>query len=263
MPNMHNTISVMLIFSLLLVSVNAIAIIEPIAVSIENNQELIIGNASPGQTIKFVIARICEGVEYESINVTNIPEDWHYSIEKTTEFFSLTIKIPSSVSERMQRIGIELEAKQPLKQEKGFIIINIRKNLLDFAARELTKETAVNREACYKFTAINNSIANEGIGFSTSLPANWVKQSKAIAKKNSATDFSVCVIPRASGVTRFKIKLFGKDSLASKEFELVVKAKPEFLAKILMPIYAMPIMLPSMMQSYLLNALAVAIFKFA
>ncbi len=210
-------IVVILLVFLLVPSISALQMLEPIMIDVTQNSAVEIGTVAPGEY--FLISFFLNGNEkYDLITTDSVGANYLFleSTQHTKESVFTVVKIKEGTSGE-QQAKIILKNTETGDSVNIYLKMTISTNVVSTFILPYDKATRFGEKKDVTIKVINKSITTKKITISSGLPISWF-ESKATGKLNrevtvvlqpsDSVDVEYSFVPKAIGETEFDIYVY-------------------------------------------------------
>ncbi len=260
---MLNKLAILLIFIFLLSLASAdVLVVSPVEKRLLNDERLELGSISPGETL---IIGINSDTGYSTRQkwsraefvAENLPENWQYTNSKyLADVFTLQLGIPEDAEKGPYNIKIRLtDAKRNNPDEFIQLLFYVEDALLTTDISDLRQDVIVGKEAKFKLTIINDSIAEHEILIASSLPGYWFAEQEITAKPKSILTKTLKINPKIYGAKQFDFYVVSKRTNAKiATFNAQLNVFPTPPSKFAAGFNGLAFFTPNALVSYFINA---------
>lgn len=237
----------------------AIYLVEPLDQRISGNEEVFLGKAAVGETVKIVIKKKSDlELEWNQLLVDAqlLPSGWKAEIKETDKTIIALVKIPGNAPVSTQRL--KLTAGNSSFQSAGesfFATIAINENLLDASIERLGQETVLGEPAVFDLILNNDSIAEHSLLVESSLPGYWFKPEMITLKPLEKKTVELSVMPHTYGQKNFSFSVSSMHNSKQFAFPAKIEVTPTLLGVYSAPSAGFAFFSPALIPYYLINAL--------
>lgn len=243
------------IFLLLVSSVFAVRLIDPIYTDLKGND--FVGSIIPGSTLELTFSK--EFDKYESLSlISNLPSGFNAKVVNETDFSKVFIYSPTNAVVGEYPLTFEIVG------EKQSVVFNIyfliQNDLLNVSSDNYFSNALVSEPSIFNFTFINDSYADVNFIVKPQLPWFWLSDNFVEKEPlivtvplRSSKQEKLVVYPRKQGEIIFDTTVFFDNSKLTKTFSQRITASPSIGGKFESIFFGLPFYSFSLMPNYLIN----------
>ena len=202
---------------IILPSIHAIQMLEPIMTDVSPNKVIEIGTVAPGE---YFMISFFLGVDekYDLITTDNYGSNYLFfeNTQKTKESIYTIVKIKENVSGE-QQVKIILKNTETGEAQSVYIKMTVATNVISSFVLPYDKNTKFGEKKDITIRIINKSITTKKITISSNLPVTWFdsketgkikKESEVVLQPSDSIDVNYSFIPKAIGDKEIQLFIY-------------------------------------------------------
>ena len=213
----YKKIFLFLALFIILPSIHAIQMLEPIMTDVSPNKVIEIGTVAPGE---YFMISFFLGVDekYDLITTDNYGSNYLFfeNTQKTKESIYTIVKIKENVSGE-QQVKIILKNTETGEAQSVYIKMTVATNVISSFVLPYDKNTKFGEKKDITIRIINKSITTKKITISSNLPVTWFdsketgkikKESEVVLQPSGSIDVNYSFIPKAIGDKEIQLFIY-------------------------------------------------------
>jgi hypothetical protein len=245
------------VFILFLSFASALKVVFPVEAEVFESSVVELGSISPGQTFELIVF----GERFTGLKVNGSFSSWAKKSEFNGKNISIKLAVPENVSLGAKKISFTA-FNQEGDSFSFDVLINVKKDLWSVSVPELSKTAKVNSLTQYDLVFYNESIGEQLIAFSSSLPSFWVKEKTFVVEPKSVLRDSIYLVPRNYGQRDFTFSFKSNYSGERKNFRARLFVESSLSSKYSSVSYGFPFFTLNLFPYYLVESLFSLFFQF-
>jgi len=214
---MVNKIFIFITVLLMLPSIHALQMLEPIMMEVYENQAIEIGTVAPGEyfLISFYLE---EGENYDFITTDSAGANFLFfeNTKKTKESIFTVVKIKEDLTGNKQ-VRIILKNTETGESTSAYLKMEISSNVISAFVLPYDKVCEFGKQKNIKVKIINKSITTKKITLSSNLPVTWFdsrasgklkKEVTMVLQPNDSVDVDYSFVPKVIGEKNIELFIY-------------------------------------------------------